>query len=53
MLKMTVEEEQAYKWALHQPFESVAARYARVLARYIERSLADEQAADEAGDAHD
>ena len=34
---MTEEEVQAYKWVLNQIFQSVAARYARILAKYIER----------------
>ena len=34
---MTDEELKAYNWALSQPFPSVAARYARILAKYIER----------------
>lgn len=38
MLTMTEEENQAYKWATSQEFQSVAARYAKVLARYIERN---------------
>ena len=37
--KMTPEEKQAYEWALNQKFNSVAARYARVLAQYIERTV--------------
>jgi len=37
MLVMTKEEEHAYNWAREQQFQSVAARYARALARYIER----------------
>jgi len=38
-IEMTEEEKQAYEWALSQRFESVAARYARILAQYIKRSL--------------
>ena len=34
---MTEEEAQAFEWALHQQFQSVAARYARTLAEYIKR----------------
>jgi predicted nucleic acid-binding Zn ribbon protein len=37
MLVMTKEEEHAYNWAREQQFQSVAARYARVLAGYIQR----------------
>jgi hypothetical protein len=32
---MTKEEKTAFEWALNQKFTSVAARYARILARYI------------------
>lgn len=34
---MTGEEGQAYTWAIETPHNSVAARYARILAQYIER----------------
>lgn len=34
---MTPLEKQAYDWALNQKYESVSARYARILAQYIER----------------
>jgi hypothetical protein len=34
---MTPDETNAFKWALETKFESVAARYARTLAKYIER----------------
>ena len=36
-MEMTIEEQQAYDWALKQGFQSVAARYARILAKYIQR----------------
>ena len=42
-MEMTVEEKQAYEWALKQDFNSVAARYARSLANYIQRIGAVEQ----------
>lgn len=42
MLVMTKEEEQAYNWAREQQFQSVAARYVRVLAGYIQRCNAGE-----------
>ena len=35
--RMSEDERRAYEWALHQDFQSVAATYARILARYIER----------------
>lgn len=38
MITMTEEENQAYKWATSQGFQSIAARYAKVLAKYIERN---------------
>lgn len=38
MLTMTEEENEAYKWAMQQGFQSVAARYSKVLAKYIERN---------------
>ena len=31
-------ELRAYKWALHQEYKSVAATYARVLAKYIKKT---------------
>lgn len=40
---MTQEEKQAYEWALKQQFESVAARNARVLAKYIGRKESAQQ----------
>jgi len=40
MPPMTGEELQAYKWAQNQSFQSVSARYARVLAEYIEKVIA-------------
>ena len=36
-MEMTTEEQQAYDWALKQDFQSVATRYARILAKYIQR----------------
>ena len=36
---MTKEEKQAYTWALNQDFQSIAARYARILARYVQKNL--------------
>lgn len=36
-MKMTKEEKQAYNWALKQGSQSVAARYARILAKHIQR----------------
>lgn len=42
-MEMTQEEKQAYEWALNQEFNSVAARYARVLAKYIESMEAAQQ----------
>lgn len=39
-MEMTPEVKQAYEWALNQQFESVAARNARTLARYIQSSVA-------------
>ena len=39
MLEMTEEEEKCYNWALNQEFTSVAATYARTLARYIQRNI--------------
>jgi len=39
-MEMTEEEKQAYNWALKQEFQSVAARDARILAKYIQRSEA-------------
>jgi len=38
IMEMTPEEKRAYEWALQQPFHSVAADNARILAKYIERS---------------
>lgn len=38
---MTPEEKIAYEWALKQKFNSVAARYARTLAQYIQRIQVD------------
>jgi len=35
---MTEEQKQAYDWALHQQYNSVAARYARILALYIKEN---------------
>ena len=37
---MNTEEKQAYDWALKQDFQSVAARYARTLVKYIEKQSA-------------
>lgn len=37
---LTDEEKQAYEWALNQQFQSVAARYARILAKYLPKYLA-------------
>ena len=31
-------ESKAYKWALQQTYQSVAARYSKVLAKYIEKA---------------
>lgn len=36
---MTPEEKEAYEWALKQNFPAVASRYAKVLAKYIERHM--------------
>lgn len=36
-MEMTTEEQQAYDWALKQQYQSVAADYARILAKYIQR----------------
>lgn len=33
----STEERMAYDWAIDQDFQSVAARYARVLAKYLQR----------------
>jgi hypothetical protein len=38
---MTDQEQKAYDWALHQEHRSVAADYARTLAKFIEKRLAD------------
>jgi hypothetical protein len=38
MVEMNKEELIAYNWALKQGFNSVAARYARFLAKFIERA---------------
>ncbi len=35
---MTDDEAYAYQWALNQKFQSVAARYARTLAKFIRRN---------------
>lgn len=35
--KMTKDEKQAYEWALKQEYNSVAAKYSKILAKYIER----------------
>ncbi len=35
MKSMTGEEKQAYMWALNHDYQSMAARYARTLAKYI------------------
>lgn len=37
-LEMNKAELQSYEWAINQSFQSVAARYARTLARYILRT---------------
>ena len=37
-MQMTNDERIAYEWAIKQQFQSVAARYARTLAKYIKRS---------------
>lgn len=50
MLVMTKEEEHAYNWAREQQFQSVAARYARVLAGYIQRCNAGESTPTESAD---
>lgn len=39
---MTSEEKEAYEWSLGQKFQSVAARYARSLAKFIDRFSAQE-----------
>lgn len=36
---MTDIEKCAYEWALEQPYQSVAARYARTLAEYIKKII--------------
>lgn len=36
-MEMTELEKQAYNWALKQQYQSVAASYARILAKYIQR----------------
>jgi hypothetical protein len=41
MQPMTKDEGIAYQWALSTPYSSVAARYAGILARYIERHNAE------------
>lgn len=41
MVEMNKEELIAYNWALKQGFNSVAARYARFLAKFIERARQD------------
>ena len=46
-MEMTTEEKQAYEWALKQQFQSVSARYARLLAQYIQRNNAARQDAQE------
>jgi len=35
MLEMTLEEKKAFEWAIKQEYPSVAARMARLLAKYI------------------
>ncbi len=37
-VKMTKEEQEAFDWAINQEYQSVAARYARTLAKYIQRN---------------
>lgn len=37
MMEMTAEERVAFDWACQQQHQSVAARYARILAHYIAR----------------
>lgn len=40
-IKLTDEEQQAFHWAMKQDFQSVAARYAKVLAKALQRAGAD------------
>lgn len=35
---MTEDEYKAYQWALNQNYQSVAARYAKILAKYIQKT---------------
>jgi hypothetical protein len=48
-MQMTRDEKIAYEWAIKQQFQSVSARYARVLAEYIKRSDLTPVAGDGAG----
>ena len=41
---MTGEVKKAYEWALNQNYQSIAARYARVLAESIRSAVAEEKA---------
>jgi len=50
MDNFTKEENQAYEWAKKQVFTSVAASYARVLAKYISKNLDQEKAGSNAKD---
>ena len=38
---MTAEQKQAYEWAKNQTFQSVAARYAKILAELVDELTAD------------
>lgn len=38
-MDMTPEEQRAFEWALNQQYQSVSARYARILALYIQRAV--------------
>jgi|GEM_PF-6082612 len=39
---MTTEEKKAFEWALNQNYNSVAATYARILAKYIRNNAEEE-----------
>ena len=49
-MQMTNDERIAYEWAIKQQFQSVAARYARTLAKYIKRNGVSDAAISTHGD---